>query len=60
MSPISWVKRDAWQIFCPLIKGYFPANVRLTLLLISASDYTLPSCSVGSQCRFAVHAESHF
>lgn len=41
VSPISWVKRDAWQIFCPLIKGCFPVSVRHTFFLISASDYTL-------------------
>lgn len=26
VSPVSWVKRDAWQIFGPFIKGYCPIS----------------------------------
>lgn len=43
MSPISWLKSDAWRIFCPLIKGYCSINFWHTFLLISVSVYTLCS-----------------
>lgn len=53
MSPTSWLKSEAWQSFCPLIKGYCSANFWHTFLLISVCLHSLLSCS-GSQCGFTV------
>lgn len=53
MSPISWLKSDAWRIFCALMKGCCSALLAHISPYIRLCLHSPLSCS-GSQCGFTV------